>query len=261
MEQIQIPKVIHYCWFGGNPLPELAQRCIESWKKYCPDYEIKEWNEDNFDLNSCDYVREACEAKKWAFVSDYARFWILYHEGGIYFDTDVEMIRPIEDLLQRGPFMGCEGKAQQINPGLGIAATAGLKIYEEILDFYKRKHFKRENGALDTTTIVHYVSNIFRKHGWQPMTQVQTVEGVCIYPDEYFCPMNYKSGDITITDNTRTIHHYAASWCSKTDKKIAEINKKCIQRFGVWIGQVIGGILVLPFRLKRKMEYIGILKK
>ena len=96
-----IPKIIHYCWFGGNPLPELAQKCIASWKKYCPDYEIKEWNESNFDLNCCDYVREAYEAKKWAFVSDYARFWILYHEGGVYFDTDVEVLKPIDTIVEK----------------------------------------------------------------------------------------------------------------------------------------------------------------
>ena len=103
-----IPKIIHYCWFGGNPLPELAIKCIESWKKYLPDYEIKEWNESNFDINCCAYVREAYEAKKWAFVSDYARFWILYQHGGLYFDTDVELIKSIDDLIVKGAFMGCE---------------------------------------------------------------------------------------------------------------------------------------------------------
>ena len=103
-----IPRIIHYCWFGGNQLPELAQKCIESWKKYFPDYEIKEWNESNFDLNCCDYVKEAYTAKKWAFVSDYARFWILYNYGGLYFDTDVEVIRDMSEIVNRGAFMGCE---------------------------------------------------------------------------------------------------------------------------------------------------------
>ena len=103
-----IPKVIHYCWFGGNPLPELAQKCIASWKKYCPDYEIKEWNESNFDLNCCDYVREAYEAKKWAFVSDVARLYAMVHEGGIYMDTDVEVIAPLDSLLQYHAVSGFE---------------------------------------------------------------------------------------------------------------------------------------------------------
>ena len=105
-----IPKVIHYCWFGGNPLPELAKICIDSWKKYLPDYEIKEWNETNFDLDSCEYIREAYNCKKWAFVSDYARFWILYNYGGLYFDTDVEILNPLDDIIKCGSFMGNETK-------------------------------------------------------------------------------------------------------------------------------------------------------
>ena len=105
-----IPKIIHYCWFGGNPLPELAMKCIESWRTYFPDYEIKEWNEDNFDVNIIPYTKEAYENKKYAFVSDYARFWILYNHGGIYFDTDVEVIKKMDDIIEKGSFMGCEKK-------------------------------------------------------------------------------------------------------------------------------------------------------
>lgn len=123
-----IPKVIHYCWFGRNELPEKAKQCIESWKKFCPDCEIREWNEQNFDLNCCDYVREAYQAKKWAFVSDYARFQILYNYGGMYFDTDVEVIRSLDDLQNKGPYIGFEegkrthtGMNYQVNPGLGLA--------------------------------------------------------------------------------------------------------------------------------------------
>ena len=116
-----IPKIIHYCWFGGNPLPEDAKKYIESWRKYCPGYEIKEWNESNFDINCCDYVREAYEAKKWAFVSDYARFYILYQYGGLYFDTDVEMIRPLFSILQKGSFMGMEVNSPAcVAPGLSL---------------------------------------------------------------------------------------------------------------------------------------------
>ena len=136
-----IPKIIHYCWFGGNPLPELAQKCIASWKKYCPDYEIKEWNETNFDLNCCDYVREAYEAKKWAFVSDYARFWILYHEGGVYFDTDVEVPKPIDTIVEKGSFMGCEksnqwplGLVWQQSPGLACIKKGWISMKQSILE-------------------------------------------------------------------------------------------------------------------------------
>ena len=115
-----IPKIIHYCWFGRNPLPELAQKCIASWRKYLPDYEIKEWNEDNFDVNMIPYTAEAYKAKKYAFVSDYARFWILYKYGGLYFDTDVEVIKPMDDIIARGPFMGCENEAGKGATKLGV---------------------------------------------------------------------------------------------------------------------------------------------
>ena len=120
-----IPKVIHYCWFGHHPLSPLAKKCMKSWKRYFPDYEIKEWNERNFDVNIIPYVKEAYEAKRYAFVSDYARFWILYRYGGIYFDTDVEVIRPMTDIIERGAFMGCETVANKniplyVNPGLGL---------------------------------------------------------------------------------------------------------------------------------------------
>lgn len=135
-----IPKIIHYCWFGRNPLPELAQKCIASWKKYLPDYEIKEWNEDNFDVNIIPYTAEAYAQKKYAFVSDYARFWILHKYGGIYFDTDVEVIRPIDDIIARGNFMGFEtdpnpakGDASEgsVAPGLGLGVAPGLGIIEK----------------------------------------------------------------------------------------------------------------------------------
>ena len=134
-----IPKIIHYCWFGRNPLPELARKCIASWRKYLPDYEIKEWNEDNFDVNIIPYTAEAYAQKKYAFVSDYARFWILYRYGGIYFDTDVEVIRPLDDIIARGCFMGFEtdpapkqsGVDACVNPGLGLGVAPGLGLIKK----------------------------------------------------------------------------------------------------------------------------------
>lgn len=151
-----IPKVIHYCWFGRNPLPSLAVKCIESWKKYFPDYEIKEWNENNFNVNIITYTQEAYERKKYAFVSDYARFWILYHYGGLYFDTDVEVIKPMNDIIVKGPFMGCEKDVDKqestvssaipslglgVNPGLGLGVGPGLELYGELLRLYDGLHF------------------------------------------------------------------------------------------------------------------------
>ena len=152
-----IPKTIHYCWFGGNPLPKLAMKCINSWKKYFPDYTIIEWNEHNYDISKIPYIAEAYKAKKYAFVSDYARFDILYQCGGLYFDTDVEVIKPFDDILSHGPFMGCEidGGEKEINvaPGLGIAASPGLGIYKHIIDFYATQHFLKDDGSIKACRI------------------------------------------------------------------------------------------------------------
>ena len=144
-----IPKIIHYCWFGRNPLPQSAKECIASWKKFLPDYEIKEWNEDNFDVNITTYTSEAYKARKFAFVSDYARFWILYNYGGLYFDTDVEILKPLDDIIQRGGFMGIEkiegstfdnfkDDTVLVNPGLGLGVEKGHSLYKEVLDIYNR---------------------------------------------------------------------------------------------------------------------------
>ncbi|HBV82862.1 MAG TPA: glycosyl transferase [Lachnospiraceae bacterium] len=230
-----IPKVIHYCWFGRNPLPPLAVKCIESWKSYLPDYEIREWNEDNFDVDIIPYTREAYEARKYAFVSDYARFYILYHHGGLYFDTDVEVIRPMDDIVARGAFMGCENEAKPgmpelaVAPGLGLGCPSGLRIYAEILDLYAGLHFKCADGGLNLKTVVAYTTEQLVAKGLKNVNEVQCVADVWVYPKEYFCPMDYYTSQLNITLQTRSIHHYAASWLSwrirVIDKIIAMIAK------------------------------------
>ena len=217
-----IPKVIHYCWFGRNPLPPLAIKCIDSWKKYLPDYEIKEWNEDNFDVNIIPYTAQAYQAKKYAFVSDYARFWILYKYGGIYFDTDVEVIKPIDDIVCNGAFMGIEKDYKYgitVNPGLGLGIEAYHSLFKEFLDTYSTKSFTDESGNMNMQTIVVYTTEILFKHGLSNVPDIQTIKGIKIYPSEYFCPRNIVTKRFHITENTRTIHHYAASWCDKNWKK------------------------------------------
>lgn len=214
-----IPKIIHYCWFGGNPLPPMAKKCIESWKKYLPDYEIKQWDESNFDVNSIPYTQEAYREKKFAFVSDYARFWILYKYGGIYFDTDVEAIRNLDDIITAGPFMGCQNKynpngtalSLAVAPGLGLATYAGHPIYKELLELYSKIHFYKPDGSLNLKTIVHYTTELLILHGLINTPDIQTVEDIKIYPWDYFCPMS-PTLVLEITKNSRTIHLFSASW-------------------------------------------------
>lgn len=226
-----IPKTIHYCWFGRNPLPPLAIRCIESWKKYLPNYEIREWNEDNFDVNIIPYTKEAYEAKKYAFVSDYARFWILYKYGGLYFDTDVEVIKPLDDIIAKGPFMGCEKDVRNdrvtvvtsdlalgVNPGLGLGVPPGLSLYKEMLDLYATLHFVRSDGSLNQKTVVQYTTEILCRHGLKNINEIQKCAGIWIYPKEYFCPIDYETKKRVDTINTYTVHHYAASWYGAKEK-------------------------------------------
>lgn len=218
-----IPKQIHYCWFGGNPLPASAQKCINSWKAFLPDYKIIEWNESNFDLNKCDYVHQACQARKWAFVSDFARFQILYEHGGIYFDVDVEVIKNISSIITAGAFMGLEhgtdGIHYLVNPGLGMAATPGMSLYKEILDGYYRRQFIKPNGNIDYTTVVEYVTNILCKYGFNSASnKILKLRDITIYPTEYFCPLNYTTRKMKITENTVSIHHYDGSWLPVSSK-------------------------------------------
>ncbi len=226
-----IPKIIHYCWFGGNPLPELALKCIESWKKYLPDYEIKEWNESNFDVNCNDYVKEAYEAKKWAFVSDYARFKILYEHGGVYFDTDVEVIKDMSDILARGCFMGVE-EPDRVATGLGLSAMPSMPLYKEILDDYDRAEFKRADGSLDLTTVVERITDIMARHGFSTAEAIIEISGVYIYPKDYFNPIDMKTGRRIITENTVSIHHYMASWESEANLRRGKIYKTLRRLFG-----------------------------
>lgn len=231
-----IPKKIHYCWFGGNPLPELAIKCIESWKKYCPDYEIIEWNERNYNIGEkCDYVREAYTAKKWAFVSDYARYDILYQHGGLYFDTDVEIIKSIEEIVKNGSFMGFEyskNKEIKVASGLGIGSLPKQRFYKEILGYYDKIHFINKDGSYNQITIVEYTTNLLKKYGLFEKNIIQKVEDITIYPTEYFCPLNYETGKILITDKTVSIHHYTSSWHTEKEKKFKELERRFLNKCG-----------------------------
>ena len=246
-----IPKVIHYCWFGRNPLPASAVKCIESWKKFFPDYEIKEWNEDNFDVNVIPYTAEAYAVKKYAFVSDYARFWILYRYGGLYFDTDVEVIASMDDIVARGPFMGCEKPFKEgatpnslgVAPGLGLGVNPGLGLLQEILEAYAKLHFLNSDGSLNLTTIVDYTTAILCKRGMKNTPEVQLVASCYIYPADYFSPKNVDTRELTITSNTRSIHHYDATWASVASRMAGERAPKLKKLFGNTLGGTLNGVI------------------
>lgn len=214
-----IPKVIHYCWFGGKPLPKSAIKCISSWRRFFPDYEIKEWNESNFDVNAIEYTRQAYELKKYAFVSDYARFWILYNYGGMYFDTDVEVVKPMNDIIDNGPFMGIEvpadeekNKLPMVAPGLGLGAELGMEFYKNVMSFYGELEFVDKNGNILPGTVVSHNTNVLEKNGLKPTNNIQHVAGITIYPRDYFNPLDDATGRLNKTANTRTIHWYDKTW-------------------------------------------------
>ncbi len=225
---MEIPRTIHYCWFGRGPLPDYARKCIGSWRKFFPGYEIKEWNEENFDISMNSYVRSAYEAGKYAFVSDYARFWILYNYGGIYFDTDVEAIRHF-DSIENTPFMGLERNetsCSMVNPGLGMGAYAKMDIFREMLEEYDGTVFETEKAVPET--VVEKATRVLHRHGLSCNGEKQETAGVQIYPSDVFCPLDHATGILTITERTVSIHHYAASWLDHSTLGYRLYRLKCM---------------------------------
>lgn len=211
---MSIPKKIHYCWFGGNPLPKSALKCIRSWKKYCPDYEIIEWNESNFDINCNAYCAEMVKKSKWAFLTDYVRLKIVYEHGGIYLDTDVQVVRPLDKLLEKGPYMGFENTGR-VATGLGFAAEVGNPLIRENMEYYENlTDFSELKSCPFITTA------ILQRHGLtKDVTHIQIVDGMTIYPEEYLCPKNERTGLTTVTKNTYSIHQFDASWFEESWKE------------------------------------------
>ena len=208
-------KTIHYCWFGGAEKSKIIQKCIASWKKYFPDYALQEWNESNFDVHCNIYVEQAYEAKKYAFVSDYVRFWALEKYGGIYFDTDVEVIRSFEKLLDDEAFAGFETD-EYIAPGLVLyIKNPQNEIMTKTREWYDAARFLDENGERIKLNVCNIFTNILKEYGFEPNGQLQTCGGMVLYPKDYFCPFNDATGVLTKTENTYAIHWYAKSWMSK----------------------------------------------
>lgn len=217
---MSIPKKIHYCWFGRNPKPELALKCITSWKKHCPDYEIIEWNEDNFDISACPlYVRQAYEMKKWPFVTDYVRLKVVYDYGGIYMDTDVELRKSLDSLLGYHAYFGFED-GKNINTGLGFGAVKGACILQELMADYQQIPFIQSDGTLDGTTCPMRNTQVFLRWGLVQDNSRQVLhKTVLILPSEYMCPIDYRTGIIKKSRNTISIHWFAASWQTSDQRK------------------------------------------
>ncbi len=233
-------KEIHYCWFGKGKKSKLIRRCIRSWKKFCPDYQIKEWNEDNFDINCCKYVQEAYNAKKWAFVSDACRFWVLYNYGGIYLDTDVELIKPIDDLPEN--FVGFE-RVGVVASGLIRGAEKGDKICKEMYDSYLEDSFVNKDGTLNLCTVCERESGLLKKYGLKDIDEIQLVEGTTVYPTRFFCPIDIETGKLTVTEDTYSIHRYAASWETPMNRFRGKVYFLLIKIFGEKIANKIRKIL------------------
>ncbi len=212
-----IPKVIHYCWFGRGSKPDLAIKCIESWKRLLPEYQIKEWNEDNFDISSNRYVQEAYESRKFAFVTDYVRLYAIYTEGGIYMDTDVEVIGNFDQFLHHNAFSGFETDGN-VPTGM-MAAEKGSLWAKELLDDYHERRFVKEDGTFDMTTNTTVITQYMLDKGLVLNNTYQDFPGLCtMYPAEYFCPKDHRTGKIKCTKKTVCIHHFAGSWLNHSLK-------------------------------------------
>ena len=254
-----IPKVIHYCWFGGAPLPEKERKCLENWKKFCPDYEIIRWDESNYDVSVCPYMQQAYDCKKWGFVPDYARLDIIYRHGGIYLDADVELLKSLDPLLTHAAFMGRES-AFRIGPGLGFGAEPGHPFLRKNRDLYQNLPFLRLDGTMNLTPSSQYTTELLLAEGLSPEDRLDEIAGVTIYPTVFFSPIQYATGLGAPTEQTYSIHWFSASWFEPEAKANLLATRRAYKRFGPRFGKFVckaRGAL----RLLKKGEYGTVLKK
>lgn len=232
-DEDQIPHIIHYCWFGGKEKEAKIQQCIDSWREFFPDYEIKEWNENNVDLTTNIFIKEAYHNKKYAFVSDVVRLQVLLKYGGIYFDTDVQVIREMQPCLQ-GAEIICGFESEDKLATCFLASKMDNAIIREILLYYKNRHFIKENGSMDLLANPAIWTEIFQKHGLICNGKYQELPTrIKVYPSDYFCAFNGEKLSYETTSNTYCIHHCSASWLPQKEKNILFIKRK--------ISRIIGG--------------------
>jgi len=257
MKETKIPRIIHYCWFGGKEMPELAKNCIESWKKYLPEYELRLWNEDTFDLDLYPYAREAYDNRKFAFVTDVVRLWALEKFGGVYMDTDVEILRPLDaplqiadrrltSLMELPAFTGYEASmANAPVTGLMASAAHGVWVTEQ-LKYYDGLHFVKEDGTLDLTPNTVPIAQIMQEGGFIiDGTYRVYKDDMHVFPVDYFCPLT-STRVLKCTKNTYCIHHFAGSWKELTRAQIIK---------GWVVEHIIGRKLTDKIvQIKRKMK-------
>lgn len=245
-----IDKVIHYCWFGGNPIPDDLQKCIDSWSIMCPDYRIVRWDETNYDVHKNKYMSDAYKEKKWSFVSDYARIDIIHQQGGIYLDTDVELVKSLDSLLQYDMFCGFESRddlmdkhgidyEEAVNFGLGYGAVKGHPILKALLDYYDTLNFYNSDGTLNLVACPVYQTKIMKQYGLKANRKKQVFDNCLVLPSDYLSPKSYLTGKITITENTIGIHHFKVSWTDEAGRKDLELQWHYCQKYGYTMMRII----------------------
>lgn len=226
--EYKIPKIIHYCWFGGEKIPETYLKCMDSWRQYCPDYEIKRWDESNFDVHENRYMYQAYEKKKWAFVSDYARLKIIYDQGGIYLDCDVELVKNLDPLRTNKMYCGFEDQ-NHVNLGLGFGAVKGHSYLKAMMEFYDSLDFIKADGSINLTPCPAYQSLVIRQFGIKNQNEYQKSSEITAYPTEFFSPVS-AWGTGGASENTYSIHHYGASWQAKEEMEKINVMYKTYQK-------------------------------
>jgi len=226
-----IPKIIHYCWFGGGALPQDAQKCIASWKKYLPEYELKLWDENSFDVNISLFTAQAYAAKKYAYVTDFVRLYALYNYGGIYMDTDVEVLKELDDFLVHKAFSGFEDNCS-VPTGI-MASVKNSEWAKDMLAYYDGKSFLDSNNNPELISNVIIITNLMQRKGIVLNNTYQEIKNyVTFYPSDFFCPKSHETGLISLTKNSVCIHHFAGSWLTENDKRKRRASYLIAKLFG-----------------------------
>jgi len=248
----QIPRVIHYFWLGRTEKPESVKKCISSWRKQCPDFEIREWNESNYDISKHPYMEKAYREKRWAFISDYGRLDVLYQYGGIYLDTDVEVLKDLSPLCEYKAFKGFENP-NLVNNGQGFGCVAGMPIFKEMMQCYDgNEPYYYENGEEHYVTSPNICTKVLVRHGLRLDGTKQRIEEIDIFPKDYFCPLDFYTGKLNVTKNTYSIHYFDASWKGKNAQEYHRIMRRFNRMFGLDKGMTLfGKIMSLKDNVKR----------